>query len=42
MPGQFTVQAYPIILSWLDILLTSAGVAIIGYLIALIPVSLRS
>jgi ABC-type lipoprotein release transport system permease subunit len=41
MPGQFTVQAYPIILSWADILLTSAGVAVIGYLIALIPVSLR-
>jgi ABC-type lipoprotein release transport system permease subunit len=42
MPGQFTVQAYPVILSWIDILLTSAGVAIIGYLIALIPVSLRN
>ena len=42
MPGQFLVQAYPVILSWTDILLTSAGVAIIGYLIALIPVSLRN
>ena len=41
MPGQFTVQAYPIILSWADILLTSTGVAVIGYLIALLPVSLR-
>ena len=38
MPGHFTVQAYPIILSWSDILLTSAGVAVIGYLIALLPV----
>ena len=37
MPGHFVVQAYPIILSWSDILLTAAGVAIIGYLIALIP-----
>ena len=38
MPGHFVVQAYPIILSWSDILLTAAGVATIGYLIALIPV----
>ena len=37
MPGHFVVQAYPIILSWSDILLTTAGVAVIGYLIALIP-----
>ncbi|MBO5418577.1 MAG: ABC transporter permease [Bacteroidales bacterium] len=39
MPGHFIVQAYPIILSWSDILLTIAGVAIIGYLIALLPVN---
>ena len=38
MPGHFMVQAYPIILSWTDILLTAAGVAVIGYLIALLPV----
>ena len=38
MPGHFTVQAYPVILSWIDILLTSVGVAVIGYLIALLPV----
>ena len=37
MPGHFVVQAYPIILSWSDILITAAGVALIGYLIALIP-----
>ena len=37
MPGHFVVQAYPIILSWSDILLTAIGVAAIGYLIALIP-----
>ena len=42
MPGHFVVQAYPIILSWSDILLTIAGVAIIGYIIALIPARLRS
>ena len=38
MPGHFVVQAYPIILSWSDILLTVVGVAAIGYLIALLPV----
>ena len=38
MPGQFLVQAYPIVISWSDVLLTAAGVASIGYLIALIPV----
>ena len=37
MPGHFIVQAYPIILSWPDILLTALGVAAIGYLIALLP-----
>ena len=39
MPGQFIVQAYPVILSWTDIILTIAGVATIGYLIALLPVA---
>ena len=39
MPGNFIVQAYPIILSWSDILLTIAGVALIGYVIALLPVA---
>ena len=42
MPGHFVVQAYPIILSWPDILLTAVGVAAIGYLIALLPVALHS
>ena len=41
-PGHFVVQAYPIILSWSDILLTAVGVAAIGYLIALLPVALHS
>ena len=39
MPGNFVIQAYPIIISWKDILITAAGVAIIGYLIALLPVA---
>ncbi len=38
MPGSFMVQAYPVILSVGDILLTVAGVSLIGYLIALLPV----
>ena len=39
MPGHFIVQAYPVILSWTDIILTITGVATIGYLIALLPVA---
>ena len=39
MPGNFIVQAYPVILSWSDILITAAGVAVIGYVIALLPVA---
>lgn len=38
MPGSFVIQAYPVILSFWDILLTIAGVALIGYIIALLPV----
>ena len=38
MPGNFLVNAYPVIVKWNDILLTIAGVAIVGYLIAMIPV----
>ncbi len=39
MPGGFLVQAYPIIISWSDILLTATAVATVGYLIALLPVA---
>jgi len=39
MPSGFAVQAYPVVLSWTDILLTVAGVSVIGYLIALLPVA---
>ncbi len=39
MPGSFVVQAYPVIISWSDILLTAVAVAGIGYLIALLPVA---
>lgn len=40
MPGHFIAQAYPVILSMNDILLTIAGVASIGYVTALLPVKL--
>ena len=39
MPGGFMVSSYPVILKATDVLLTAAGVALIGYLIALLPVS---
>ena len=42
MPGQYLVQAYPVILSWSDIAITTIGVAAIGYIIALLPVISRS
>ena len=41
MPGQYLVQAYPVILSWSDIVITTVGVAVIGYIIALLPVISR-
>ena len=41
MPGHFVVQAYPIVLSWSDVMVTAFGVAVIGYLIALLPVIIR-
>lgn len=38
MPGSFLVNAYPVILQWQDVLAIIAGVALIGYIIALLPV----
>lgn len=38
MPGSFLVNAYPVILQWQDVLATIAGVALIGYIIAILPV----
>lgn len=38
MPGNFMVSAYPVILQAGDMVLTVAGVALIGYLIARLPV----
>ena len=42
MPGTFIVQAYPVILSAGDIILTATGVAIVGYIIARMPVYIHS
>ena len=36
MPGNFVVDAYPVVVKWLDILLIIAGVGLIGYLTALL------
>lgn len=38
MPGNFMVSAYPVILKPLDIVITATSVAVIGYIIALLPV----
>mgnify|MGYP003292104856 CR=1 FL=1 len=37
MPGSFSVPAYPVIIELSDIILTIVGVAIVGYIIALLP-----
>lgn len=39
MPGDFLIKSYPVIIQWTDIVLTVAGVALVGYLIALLPVA---
>ena len=39
MPGDFLLKSYPVIIRWSDIVLTVAGVALVGYLIALLPVA---
>jgi ABC-type lipoprotein release transport system permease subunit len=42
MPGNYIINAYPVILKASDILLTAAGVALVGYLIALLPSLLKT
>ena len=37
MPGDFAMNNYPVILRWTDITITAISVAVIGYIIALIP-----
>ena len=37
MPGNFVVQAYPVILSAKDVIITAASVAAVGWIIAKLP-----
>ena len=37
MPGNFVVNAYPVVLQWGDVLLTAVSVTLIGLLVALAP-----
>ena len=37
MPGNYIINAYPVILKATDIIWTAVGVALVGYLIALLP-----
>jgi len=37
MPGSYVVDSYPILLKWQDVLLSSLSIALMGYVIALIP-----
>lgn len=37
MPGNFIVNAYPVEVRWTDVTVVVAGIALIGYLIALLP-----
>lgn len=41
MPGNFLISAYPVRIIWSDILIVAAGVALAGYLIALLPARRR-
>lgn len=38
MPGNYLITAYPVILKWSDVLLTAAGTAAVGLIIACLPV----
>ena len=38
MPGNFMVQAYPVILSVRDVIITAVSVAVVGWIIARLPV----
>ena len=42
MPGNYIISSYPVILQGADILWTAVGVALVGYLIALLPSFLKT
>lgn len=37
MPGNFVIDAYPVIISWRDVLVSILGISAIGYLISSLP-----
>lgn len=39
MPGNYLMDSYPVILKWGDVLLTAAGIALIGWVMAWLPAS---
>ena len=42
MPGNFVVDAYPVVLKFRDVMISAAGVALIGLLVALAPSRTRA
>ena len=42
MPGNFVVDAYPVVLRLGDVLLSAAGVALIGLVVALAPKAIKN
>ena len=40
LPGNYIVSSYPVDIQILDVIITFGGVALIGYIIALLPVKL--
>ena len=38
MPGNYIVTAYPAVLELRDVLISAAGVGLVGYIVALLPV----
>lgn len=37
MPGTYVVDAYPVVLNWLDVVISAVCIAAMGYVIALLP-----
>ena len=42
IPGNYIVDSYPVVIQWLDLILIAAGVAVVGYLVALLPVNKKN
>ena len=37
MPGSFIVNSYPVVVSWIDIVITVVGVSLVGFIITALP-----